>query len=360
MIKNFEDLISLLNRQGHYRENKYILDKLKLCGKHDLFNYSIPRGDKTYSDSCDIDNLYKKLGENLTDLGLLISIQAHVWGLIYPIFKFGSEMQRKNILPLAMMGELIGGHAISESKSGSDIKSMSTTYYQDGEHFILKGKKCWITNSPIADSLIVYAKCGDQISAFLVYRNDENVTLNHGSNIDCFIGSTVGEVLLDGCKLPLDRLVGRLGLGPTIFRCSIECERLFIFSCICGVMRWQLKTVISYIKNRYASGGLLSERESVRHKIAKLATHLKLCELLLSHAAETKDQNTRITVISSQVKLVISEYFFESTSQCIQIMGAHSLECIQPWVNFLKDAAAAKIISGTNEIQMNIIANIAI
>jgi L-prolyl-PCP dehydrogenase len=298
---------------------------------------------------------HEQCGRKSLDCGLILSINAHLWGSIFPILNHGSDAQ-KRWLPQLISAELIGGHAITEPQAGSDLNALTMRAERDGDSFILNGHKRYITNTPIADMLVVYARLDGQLSAFIVKKTDPGTQFQSCPEVQGCATAPMGDVILENCMIPVSRLLGKPGAGNLLIQQALELERAFIFAGILGIMQWQLESVIRYSKTRQSNGVHLGKHQAISHKIADMKLRLDTIRLWLNECARLKDHNKRITLASAQTKLFASEAFLESSLDAVQILGASGLEQNNQLSQLVLDAQASRLFSGSSEIQKNIIA----
>lgn len=351
-----EDLISDAKQTSHHTQSKQNFLTHAVNG---ILRHAIPQSEGGYGNSfLDLCQAYKKLGYETIDTGLILSLQAHVWGTLFPLLKFGSDTQKKSFFEPLLRGQLIGGHAITEPSTGSDIASMKTTYTNVHRGYLLNGHKRFITNTPIADLLIVYAKDGHAVSSFLVQNNSETVKFLHSPSVEGFATAPMGDLILNNCFVPEELRIGPIGAGGAMIQSVLELERAFLFSGILGVMHWQLDTVIQYCRKRTVNGVLLGTKQAIYHKIADMATRLETVKLLVENCAHLQDKNKRIGDASAKTKLFASEAFLTSSLDAVQILGAIGLIKEQKMSQLVQDAMAGRLLSGSSEVQRNIIAGL--
>ena len=299
---------------------------------------------------------HAELGRRTRDPGLLLAINAHLWGVVFPLLRFGTAQQQQDWLPGLLGGEQIGGHAITEPQAGSNIQAMATTAVAASDGYRLQGHKRYITNAPLADVLVVYAKeaGGTSVSAFMVRRDDPGVEFSNSIGIKGCATATIGDVVLSGCEIPAARLLGKPGAGAIMIQLALEHERAFIFAGMTGVMQWQLQHVIEYARTRSAGDGTLAGVQAVSHRIAAMQLRLETTRLWIRECAQLLDDGKRITLASAQAKLYASEAFLQSSLDAAHLLGASGLEGELP--GLVHDAMAGRLLSGSSEIQKNIIA----
>ncbi len=331
--------------------------RLQYCANQGLFRHAVPADNGGYGNHfTDLVNAHETLGKAGKDTGLMLSINAHLWGALFPILKYGDTRQQKIYLSGLVTGGLIGGHAITEPQAGSDINALAMTAVQSGDGFLLNGHKRFITNTPIADLLIVYARLDNKLSAFIVHKDDQGAGFLDTPQITGCRSATMGDVILENCLIPAVRQLGKTGAGNMMIQQALELERAFIFAGICGLMDWQLETVIKFSRERKVNDIHLGKYQAVSHKIAEMKLRLDTIRLWVSECARLKDGNKRITLASAQTKLFAAEAFLQSSLDAVHILGSNGLTKASLMADLVIDALASRLFSGSSEIQKNIIA----
>ena len=299
---------------------------------------------------------HRQLGRQSRDPGLLLSVNAHLWGALFPVFFYGSEAQKQWLLPALIGGQWLGGHAITEPGCGSDVQAMTCRAEPTEYGFLLNGEKRYITNVPLADWLVVYAKLDGRISAFLTSADDAGCRFSQAGELQACRGSVTGSVSLDDCRLGADRLLGKPGAGTQMIQRALELERAFIFAGIAGVMDWQLDLCIRHSRERGSGGSHLGRHQAISHRIAEMKLRLDTVDLWLRECARLCDAGKRLSLVSAQTKLYAAEAFLQSSVDAVQILGASGLEAETCLVDLVQDALAGRLFSGSSEVQKNIIA----
>ena len=331
--------------------------RLQTCAKAGIFRHAVPTQYNGLGNTfVELVKAHDSLGYQTRDPGLILAINAHIWGAVFSLSRFGSEQQKSTLLAALVDGEIISGHAITEPQAGSDVKALSSHFIESNDCYILNGHKRYITNTPIADMMIVYAKLKDtnQLSAFIVKATDDGVEFTASPKVSGCATASMGDIVLSQCTLPKSRLLGKPGAGATMIQLSLERERAFIFSGITGVMQWQLQQMVSHAKNRGSESVKLAEHQAVSHKIANMKLRLDTARLWITHCAKLLDANKRITSESAQTKLYASEAFLQSSLDAVHLFGASGLT--DEMTSLVNDAMAGRLMSGSSEIQHNIIA----
>ena len=304
------------------------------------------------------------LGLGCQDNGLIHAINSHMWGCEIPIWKFGTESQKQRYLPSLVKGKLIGGHAITEPDSGSDVFSMRTSAVKDGDYYIISGSKSIVSNGPIADLVIVFAvtnpgrKFLGGISAFIVEKGTPGYKVGKPLAKMGLNTQPIGEIFFDDCRVPSEHLLGREGSGTQVFNESMEWERSCLFACQVGSMERILNDCVQYSKDRIQFGRPIGKNQSIANKIADMKVRLELAKLVIHYIGWLKTQNKRILLESSIAKLFVSESIKTAALEAVQIHGGYGYMSEFGLERELRDSVASTIYSGTSEIQREIIARL--
>jgi len=326
-------------------------------GSSGLLGHAVPSSMRGQDDGFDdLVAAHESFGREAADAGLVLAMNAHLWGTVFPILHHGTDAQRQTWGRPLVAGARVGGHAISEPQAGSDLQGMKAVAEDVAGGYRLTGHKRWVTNTPDADLMVVYARHGDAMSAFLVARTDPGVRFMDGPTVEACRSAGMGDVVLDDCRLPVDRLLGRPGNGGLMIQQAMELERAFIFAGISGVMEDQLARTIRATRSRRVGGRSLSRHPVIAHRIADMRTRLDTLKLWIRHCAALADGGNCLTLASSQAKLVGAEAFLASSLDAAHLLGAAGLETGAPTAGWVNDAMAGRLFSGSSEVQRNIIA----
>jgi alkylation response protein AidB-like acyl-CoA dehydrogenase len=301
------------------------------------------------------------LGYGCTDNGLVFSINAHMWTSVVPLWHYGSEEQRRRWLPGLCSGELIGCHAITEPDAGSDPFAMRTTARRTAEGYMLTGQKTFITNAPIADVLIVFARTSKGvgpygITAFLVERGTAGCGTSREIDKMGLRTSPMSEVVLDDCFVSGSSVLGRVGRGAEVFQTSMMWERACIMASQVGLMRRTMETCIEYAKERRQFGQPIAKFESVADKIANMKIAVDAARALVLRVGRLMDQGREAGLEAAIAKTFVSEANVRTQLDAVQIHGGYGYTTEIEIERALRDAVGGTIYSGTSEIQRRIVA----
>lgn len=336
---------------------KAAITRLQACANAGLFRHAIDAQIGGHGDSfASLASTHEALGKQSRDPGLLLALNAHIWGGIATVMRFGDTAQKSQWLPALLSGEIIGGHAITEPHAGSNVQMIETRYHDTENGYILNGHKRFITNTPIAGMMIVYAKQqgSNKICAFIITPEDKGADFLDAPAVNGCATASMGDIILSDCFIPKSRLLGKPGAGSNMIQLALERERAFIFAGVVGVMQWQLEQVLVHAKNRMSGAANIGQHQAISHKIADMKLRLDSMRLWITRCADLLDAGKRITIASAETKLYASEAFLQSSLDAIHILGASGLS--DEFTRLVDDAMAGKLMAGSSEIQKNIIA----
>jgi butyryl-CoA dehydrogenase len=283
-----------------------------------------------------------------------------------PLYKFGTEEQKKRVLIPAARGETLGCFGLTEPMSGSDAQTMITSAEKTARGWVLKGTKNWITNGPYADWILVFAvteRSGDaprprlKHTAFLVHRDTPGYTQaphDHKLGIHAAHSCTV---FFDNCEVPDNNVLGGVGDGFKVAMATLDGGRIGIACQAIGIARAALEQSVAYAKQRKSFGVPIAQHQAIQFMLADMATQIDAARLLAWRAAKCKDDKQRHTMESSIAKLYASEMATRVTHKAIQIHGGYGYSTEFPVERHYRDARITEIYEGTSEIQRIVIAS---
>jgi alkylation response protein AidB-like acyl-CoA dehydrogenase len=301
-------------------------------------------------------------GYGCEDGGLVFSVCAHLLACVVPIWLHGSEEQKRRFLPGLCDGSRIAVNAMSEPGSGSDAFAMTTRAEPDGDGFRLHGAKTFCSNAPVADLALVYAVTDVEkryhggITAFLVEMDAPGMGRGQTFEKMGLRTSPIGEVVLDGVRVPAENAVGGIGGGAAVFVESMEWERTMIGASHVGAMQRLLERSIAYARHRTAGGQPIGKNQAVSHRIADMKVRLEAARLLVYYAAWRLGRARDVAIDTSAAKLFVSESLVQSAIDTVRILGGYGFMTEYDAERTVRDAIGGLLYSGTNEIQRNLIA----
>jgi alkylation response protein AidB-like acyl-CoA dehydrogenase len=300
------------------------------------------------------------LGCGCPDGGLMFSINAHMWSSEVPLWKHGSDEQKERWLPGMCAGRLIGIHAITEPEAGSDAFGMTSRARRDGTDWVIDARKTFISNAPVADLLIVFARTGKGtgpigLTPFLVEAGTPGLTVRHLEKMGLRT-SPMGEVVLDGVRVPAEAMLGREGKGARVFQTSMDWERTLIMTAQLGAMQRVTEQCIDYARERRQFGQAIGKFEAVAFRIADMKMRLDAARSLMYRAAWVMDHGGDPTAAAAEAKVFVSEASVATHLDALQIHGGYGYMTEFEVERALRDALGGTIYSGTSEIQRRLIA----
>jgi L-prolyl-PCP dehydrogenase len=306
-------------------------------------------------------HVMEALGRGADDAGLVFSLGAHLFACVVPLWKLAGAEMKSRLLPKLASGEWIGANAITEAEAGSDVFSLKSRATREGEDYVLDGAKSWVTNGPVADVFIVYAQTNPKfgylgLSAFVVERDRAGLSLGKPIEKVGLESSPTCSIYLESCRVPKENLVGSEGQGGPIFESAMLWERSCLFALWVGRMERQLEAVLEHARSRRQFGKALGDFQAISHRVADMKLRLEAARLLLYRACWRIDQGQDARLDVAMAKLAVSEAAVQSGLDAVQIFGGLGVSSELGVDRYLRDALPATIVSGTSEIQKNLIA----
>ena len=292
--------------------------------------------------------------------GFASAWSAHGHLGIWPIWKAGTEEQKERFFKPGVSGDKIAGFGLSEPDGGSNIRALKTTATKVEGGYRLNGSKMFITNSPIADFVLMAARTKpdltlDAISLFVVELPNPGVTISKLEK-EGIRASETGLIYIEDAFVPDDCLLGgREGTYPVILE-SLSENRVGVAANCVGMGRGALDASLLYAKDRVVGGKTIGKYQAIAHKIADMSADIEAAKWLVYYGAWRVDQGTLDDATASKVKLVASEMALRVSEQAIRIHGGAGIMREYPVGRIHRDALVYVIGEGTSEIQRNIIA----
>jgi alkylation response protein AidB-like acyl-CoA dehydrogenase len=302
--------------------------------------------------------------EEIGRISVATTMMLQVFALgIEPIILFGSEEQKKRYLPGLATGERLATVAVTEPGGGSDPACSRTAYFRDGDDFVLNGRKCFITNSHISDTITVLAKDAESddpraFSAFIVEGGMEGFRPTHEEHKVGMRGCNTGELAFEDCRVPQENLLGPEGKGMRVAMAAIGMVgRGGMVGCALGLHKACLEASLMYASERILYGKPISNLQTIQNKLAEMKIDLEAGRLLGYRAAAMQDQGQQ-----SHNEFAVAKYHTTETAQkaaktAVDIHGGYG--CMEEFAvsRYYRDAAVLGPSAGTSDIMKVIVAN---
>jgi alkylation response protein AidB-like acyl-CoA dehydrogenase len=335
-------------------------DVYKVLVEHDLMGVGYP---EEHGGSGGGSLAFGVFIEELSRVSAGVSLTPLVSKLgVIPLTVSGDLDKAKRMTEGIARGEVLMSYALSEAGAGSDPASMSTRYERDQDGWVLNGTKRFITGAGVSHAYVVFATKDPSlrskgVSAFLIMRDDPGVEFGRKEDKMGIRGSPTREVILDGVRVPADRLIGAEGEGFGYAMRTLDYSRPAIAAQALGIAQGALDVASAYSLERQQFGKAISEFQGVSFMLADMAMQLEAARLLVYKALELCDAgDPRMTYFSSVAKCFASDAAMRITTDAVQVLGGYGYVREYPVERLMRDAKITQIYEGTNQIQRVVIA----
>ncbi|HYK01381.1 MAG TPA: acyl-CoA dehydrogenase [Thermoanaerobaculia bacterium] len=290
--------------------------------------------------------------------GVLVDVQNTL--VNNALIRWGTEDQKSKYLKM-LATDTVGAYALSEAGSGSDAFALATKAEDKGDHWVLNGRKLWITNAAEAGIFVVFANANPNagykgITAFIIERDFPGFQVGKKEDKTGIRASSTCELILEDCRVPKENVLGEHGKGYKIAIETLNEGRIGIGAQMLGVARGALEYAIAYTKERKQFGQRIADFQGVQFQIAQAATELEAARLLVYNAARLKDTNKPFLREAAMAKLFSSQIAEKVTSLSVQLYGGNGYTKEYPVEKFWRDSKVGQIYEGTSNMQLATIA----
>lgn len=280
------------------------------------------------------------------------------------ILKFGTEEQKLKFLTPVASGKSVGAYSLTEPQSGSDAGTMRTRAVLDGDHYILNGRKSWVTSGPVADYVVVFMMTDPEkkqkgITAFIVPADTPGYSRAKKEPKLGIRASATSEILFDNCRIPIENRLGEEGEGFKIAMTVLDVGRIGIGAQALGIAEAAYEASLAYAREREAFGQPIGQFQGISFKLADMKTRIEAARLLVYNAALAKERSKitgeRFSLQASTAKLFASETSMFCAHAAVQIHGGMGYSKEYPVERYFRDAKITEIYEGTSEIQRLVI-----
>ncbi|MBN9041074.1 MAG: acyl-CoA dehydrogenase [Rhizobiales bacterium 62-47] len=289
-----------------------------------------------------------------------LSYGAHSNLCVNQIRRNGNDAQKRKYLPKLISGEHVGALAMSEPGAGSDVVSMKTRADKKGDRYVLNGNKMWITNGPIAETLVVYAKTDPNggprgITAFIIEKGMKGFSTAQKLDKLGMRGSDTGELVFEDCEVPEENVLGNVGRGVNVLMSGLDYERAVLAAGPLGIMQACLDVAMPYVHERKQFGQPIGSFQLVQGKIADMHVTMNACRAYVYAVAKACDRGETTREDSAGAILYAAEKATQCALDAIQLLGGNGYINDYPTGRLLRDAKLYEIGAGTSEIRRMLI-----
>src|SRR3989440_2999542 len=290
--------------------------------------------------------------------GVIVDVQNTI--VNNAILRWASPEQKQRYLP-RLAADTVSSYALSEAGSGSDAFAMATQAQDRGDHFVLNGRKLWITNAGEAGLFLLFANANPEagykgVTAFLIEREFPGFQVGKKEDKLGLRASSTCELILDNCRVPRENVMGEVGKGYKIAIETLNEGRIAIGAQMIGLARGALDHAVAYARERKQFGKPISEFQGVQFDLAKMAIQVEAARLLVYNAARLRDAGLPFLAEAAMAKYYSSEVAERVASKAVEIHGGVGITKDYPVEKLYRDAKIGRIYEGTSNIQLMTIA----
>jgi butyryl-CoA dehydrogenase/short/branched chain acyl-CoA dehydrogenase len=290
--------------------------------------------------------------------GVIVDVQNTICN--NALIRWATPDQKAKYLP-RLAGNMLASYALSEAGSGSDAFAMATRAEDRGDHFLVTGRKLWITNAAEAGFFLLFANANPAagykgVTAFLIEREFPGFQVGKKEDKLGLRASSTCELILDNCRVPRENVMGEVGQGYKIAIETLNEGRIAIGAQMIGLARGALDHSIAYARERKQFGKTIGEFQGVQFELAKMATEIEAARLLVYNAARLRDAGMPFLTEAAMAKYYSSEVAEKTASKAIEVHGGVGITKDYPVEKLYRDAKIGRIYEGTSNIQLLTIA----
>jgi alkylation response protein AidB-like acyl-CoA dehydrogenase len=291
-------------------------------------------------------------------IGVLVDVQNTL--CVNAFMRWGTDEIKRRYLP-RLASNTIGAYALSEAGSGSDAFALATRAREDGDAYVLTGRKLWITNGNEADIFIVFATVNPDagyrgITAFIVERGMAGFTVGKKEDKLGIRASSTCELILEECRVPKGNVLGEVGKGYKVAIETLNEGRIGIGAQMIGLAKGALEHTIRYTKERKQFGKAIAEFQAVQHQVARAAVDVEAAKLTVYNAARLRDAGKPFLTEAAICKVFSSEVAERVSSLAVNLFGGNGFVREYPVEKLFRDSKIGQIYEGTSNLQLQTIA----
>ena len=342
------------------REARFPHETVKRMGELGLMGIAIPEdwggsGADTLAYVLALEEIAKACGSHAAIMSVNNSLYCD------PVYRFGTDTQRERLLKPAATGHALGCFALTEPQAGSDARNQQTLAARDGDHYVLNGRKQFVTNGREASFALVFcatdrAKAHHGITAFVVEKGTPGFRVPRTEDKLGIRASDTAELMFEDCRVPAANRLGEEGMGLKIALATLDGGRIGIAAQAVGLAAGALERAVAYARERTSFGVAIGQHQMVQWMLADMATATDGARLLTLRAAGLKDQGRPYRTAAAMAKLFAAETAMRVTTDAVQIHGGYGFIKEYEVERYFRDAKITQIYEGTSQIQKLVIA----
>ncbi len=341
-------------------EERFPMETVEKMGKLGMMGIYFPKeyggaGGDVLSYAMAVEEMAKVCGTTA------VILSAHTSLCCAPIFEHGTEEQKRKYLPDLLSGKKIGAFGLTEPGAGTDASGQQTTAVLEGDHYVLNGSKCFITNGTVAETFVVFAmtdkKAGNHgISAFIVEKSFPGFSVGKHEKKMGIRGSSTCDLIFEDCIVPKENLLGKEGKGFKIAMMTLDGGRIGIASQALGLAEGAIDEAVKYTKERVQFGRPISKFQNTQFQLADMACRAQAAQYVVYAAAMKKQNHEPYSDAAAMAKLFAAETASDVTRRAVQLFGGYGYTREYPVERMMRDAKITEIYEGTSEVQRMVIA----
>ncbi len=329
----------------------------RLLGRSGLLSLPFPEeyggGNQPYE-------VYLQVVEEIATVWPSVGVGTSVHSLTASVVEAnGSAEVRETWLPRMLSGEWLGAYGLSEPQAGSDVSGIRTSARRDGDDYVIKGTKQWISNGSCADYYVLFARTSEDpkrgLTAFVVPDGTPGMTFGAPEKKMGLHCDVTTQVLFDDARVPAAQLIGEEGAGMRVALSALDAGRLGIAAVATGIAQGALAHAVAYAREREQFGQRIGEFQGLQFLLADMAADVERARASYLHAARLKDAGRPYSRQASIAKLTASDAAMRVTTDAVQVLGGNGFTREYPVERMFRDAKVTQIFEGTNQIQRMVI-----
>jgi len=342
------------------REARFPHETVKRMGELGLMGIAVPeRWGGAGSDMVSYVVALEEIARVCASHAVVMSVNNSLYG--YPVLTFGTDPQRERFLKPVAAGQAHGCFALTEPQAGSDARNQATLARRDGDHYVITGRKMFITNGREASFALVFAQTDVAaarrgITAFIVEKGTPGFSVSKTEDKLGIRASDTAELVFDECRVPVSHRIGEEGQGFRIALSTLDGGRIGIAAQAVGIAAGAYAKSVAYARERKAFGVAIGQHQMVQWMLADMATTIDGARLLTLKAAALKDAGKPYTNAAAMAKLFAAETAMKVTTDAVQLHGGYGYIREAEVERYFRDAKITQIYEGTSQIQKLVIA----